>query len=60
MRRAAAPDESHQRAVVADKGERQRRGGGIAETGTMFGGSWGRLAARGEDSGGGDGVVTLV
>jgi len=26
----------------------------------MFGGGWGRLAARGEGSGGGDGVVTLV
>ena len=30
-------------------------GGGIAETGTMFGGGWGRLAARGEGSGGGGG-----
>jgi hypothetical protein len=55
MRRAAAPDESHQRMVVADEGERQRRGGEIAETGTMFGGGRGRLAARGEGSG-----VTLV
>ena len=27
MRRAAAPDESHRRAVVADEGEQQRRGG---------------------------------
>jgi hypothetical protein len=35
-----------------DEGERQRRGGEIAETGTMFGGSRGRLAARGEGSGG--------
>jgi hypothetical protein len=26
----------------------------------MFGGGWGRLAARGEGSGGGDGRVTLV
>jgi len=60
MWRAAAPDESHRRAVVADKGERQRRGGEIAETGAMFGGGWGRLAARGEGSGGGDGGVTLV
>jgi hypothetical protein len=32
-------------------------GGGIAETGAMFGGGWGRLAARGEGSGGGDGGV---
>ena len=47
MRRAAAPDESHRRAVVADEGERQRRGGELAETGTIFGGGWGRLAARG-------------
>ena len=48
MWRAAAPDESHRRAVVADdEGERQRRGGEIAETGTIFGGGWGRLAARG-------------
>jgi hypothetical protein len=60
MRRAAAPDESHQRAVVADEGEQQRRVGGIAETGTMIGGGWGRLAARGEDSRGGDGMVTLI
>ena len=60
MRRAAAPDESHQRAVVADEGEWQRRGGGIAATGTMFGGGWGRLPARGEDSGGSDGMVTLI
>ena len=30
-------------------------GGEIAETGTMFGGGWGRLAARGEGSGGGGG-----
>ena len=51
MRRAAAPDESHQHVVVVDEGERQRRGGGIAETGTMFGGGWGWLAARGEGSG---------
>ena len=51
MRRTAAPDGSHQRAVVADEGERQRRGGEIAETGMMFGGGWGRLAARGEGSG---------
>jgi len=35
-------------------------GGEIAETRTMFGGSWGWLAARGEGIGGGDGVVTLV
>ena len=35
-------------------------GAEIAETGTMFGGGWGRLAARGEGSGGGDSVVTLV
>ena len=55
MRRAAAPNELHRRAVVADEGERQRRGGEIAETGAMFGGGWGRLAARGEGSG-----VTLV
>ena len=34
-------------------------GGEIAETGTMFGGGWGRLAARGEGSGGGDGGVAL-
>ena len=34
-------------------------GGGIAETGAMFGGGWGRLAARGEGSGGGDGGVAL-
>jgi hypothetical protein len=47
MWRAVAPDESHRRAVVADEGERQRRGGEIAETGTIFGGGWGRLAARG-------------
>ena len=47
MRRAAAPDESHQHVVVVDEGERQRRGGEIAETGTIFGGGWGRLAARG-------------
>ena len=46
MRRAAAPDESHRRAVVADEGERQRRGGKIAETGTMFGG--GCVTTRGE------------
>jgi hypothetical protein len=50
MRHAAAPDESHRHAVVADEGERQRRGGEIAETGTMFGGCWGRLSARGEGS----------
>ena len=59
-RRAAAPDESHRREVVADEGERQRWGGEIAETGAMFGGGWGRLAARGEGSGGSDGGVTLV
>ncbi len=48
MWHAAAPDESHRRAVVADdEGERQRQGGEIAETGTIFGGGWGRLAARG-------------
>jgi hypothetical protein len=47
MRRAAAPDESHRRAVVADEGERQRRGGEIAETGTMFGGGWGRCGDLG-------------
>ena len=35
------------------------RGGEIAETGTMFGGGWGRLAARGEGSGGGNGGVAL-
>ncbi len=57
---AAAPDESHRRTVVADKGERQQRGGEIAETGAMFGGGWGWLAARGEGSGGSDGRVTLV
>ncbi len=34
-------------------------GGEIAETGTMFGGGWGRLAARGEGSGGSDGGVAL-
>ena len=61
MRRAAAPDESHRRTVVADERERQCRGGEIAETGAIFGGGWGRLAARGGGgSGGGDGVVTLV
>ena len=60
MWRAAAPDESHRRAIVADEGERQRRGGEIAETRVMFGGGWGRLAARGEDSRGGDGMVTLI
>ena len=42
-----------------DEGERQRRGGEIAETGAMFGGGWGLLAARGEGSGGGDGGVAL-
>ena len=52
MRHAAAPNELHRRAVVADEEERQRWGGEIAETGTMFGGGWGRLAARGESSGG--------
>ena len=36
----------------ADEGEWQRRGEEIAETGTMFGGGRGRLAARGEGSGG--------
>ena len=51
MRRAAAPDESHQHVVVADEGEQQRQVGGIAETGTMFGGGWGGRAARGEGSG---------
>ena len=40
--------------------ERQRQGGEIAETGMMFGGGWGRLAARGEGSGGGDGGVALA
>ncbi len=44
----------------ADKEERQRWEGEIAEARAMFGGSWGRLAARGEGSGGGDGGVTLV
>ena len=34
------------------KGERQRRGGEIAETGVMFGGGRRRLAAREEGSGG--------
>ena len=36
----------------ADKEERQRRWGEIAETGMMFGGGRGWLAARGEGSGG--------
>jgi hypothetical protein len=36
------------------------RGGEIAETRAMFGGGWGRLAARGEGSGGSDGGMTLV
>ena len=41
MRRTAAPDTA-----------RCNDGGGeIAETGMMFGGGWGRLAARGEGSG---------
>jgi len=35
-------------------------GGEIAETGAMFGGGWGQLAARGEGSGGGNSGVTLV
>ena len=34
-------------------------GGEITETGTIFCGGWGRLAARGEGSGGGDGGVAL-
>ena len=34
-------------------------GGEIAETGTMFGGGWGWLAARGVGSRGGDGGVAL-
>ena len=42
------------------EGERQRRGGEIAETGMMFGGGRRRLAAMGEGSGGGDGGVALV
>ena len=48
--------------VARGEGERQRRGGeiAIAETGTMFGGGWGRLAARGEGSGGGNSGVALV
>ena len=46
--------------VARGEGERQRRGGEIAETGTMFDGGWGRLAARGEGSRGGDGGVALV
>ena len=41
------------------EGERQRRGGEIAETGVMFGGGRRRLATRGEGSGGGDGGVAL-
>ena len=44
----------------AARGSGNDGGGEIAETGTMFDGGWGRLAARGEGSRGGDGGVALV
>ena len=34
-------------------------GATLMQTGTMFGDGWGRLAARGEGSGGGDGGMAL-
>ena len=51
MWRAAAPDESHRRAIVADEGERQRRGGEIADS-RDWDDVWRRLGAAGSKGGG--------
>jgi hypothetical protein len=48
MRRAAAPDESHQHAVVADEGERQQRGGDSRDWDDV----WRRLGVAGSKGGG--------
>jgi hypothetical protein len=57
MRCAAAPDESHQRMVVADEGERQRRGGGNSRD---WGDVWRRLGAAGSKGGGQRSGVGLI
>jgi hypothetical protein len=49
MWRSAAPDESHRRAVVADEGEQQRRGGGDSRDRDDV---WRRLGAAGSKGGG--------
>ena len=49
--------------LYRERNERRKRSSSlaeIAETGAMFGDGWGRLASRGEGSGGGNGRVTLV
>ena len=48
MRHAAAPDESHRRAVVAEEGEQQRRGGDSRD----WDDDWRWLGAAGSKGGG--------